>query len=71
MNNYAIFSRKGEWLGEIRGVDSAAEAKREWVDSFGRTLGYGLRQIKAERLPADEMAGLESAAHTCGPFGNA
>lgn len=46
---YSIFSRKGEPLGEVRNMVSGEAARRQWVEDFGRTLGYGMRQITAQR----------------------
>jgi hypothetical protein len=48
-HEYQLFSRRGEWLGVVHNAESALDAKRQWVEAFGRFLGYGLRQIKVER----------------------
>lgn len=51
-HNYSIIlNATGEWIGSVRGVASAKTAREEWVESFGRRLGIGMREIRAERLP--------------------
>jgi hypothetical protein len=48
-NEYMMFDRKtGAWLGASTAY-SSAEAVAEWLDAFGRTLGYGTEDVRCER----------------------